>query len=105
MLRAGTPGVPAARPDGLGAAVAGSVPRGLAVAAVVVLVAGAAALPAAFGEPGLGGHLAAGAVAGLVAAELVLRRAVRRFGGVTGDVFGALCEVATAAALIVAALG
>ena len=105
MLRAGTPGVPAARLDGLGAAVAGSVPRGLAVAAVVALVAVAAALPAAFGEPGLGGHLAAGAVAGMVAAELVLRRAVRRFGGITGDVFGALCEVATAAALIVAALG
>ena len=105
MVRAGTPGVPPARPDGLGSAVAGSVPRGVALIAAGVLVVGAAALPAAFGRPGLGGHLAAGAVAGLVAAELVLHRAVRRFGGVTGDVFGALCELATAAALVVAALG
>lgn len=104
MLRAGTPGVRAARPDGLGAAVAGSVPWTLALSAAVALVAGAAALPAAFGEPGLGGHLAFGAVAGLVAAELVLRRAVRRFGGVTGDVFGALLEVATTVALVVTAL-
>ena len=45
MLRAGTPGVPAARPDGLGAAVAGSVPRGLAITAAVVLVRGRRGFP------------------------------------------------------------
>ena len=105
MLRAGTPGVPAARPDGLGAAVAGSVPRGLAIGTAAVLVVGSAGLPAAFDEPTLGVHLAVGAVAGLAAAEIVLRRAVGRFGGVTGDVFGALLEVATTVALVGAALG
>ncbi|WP_078848263.1 adenosylcobinamide-GDP ribazoletransferase [Streptomyces sp. NRRL S-104] len=41
----------------------------------------------------------------LLAAELLLRRCVRRFDGVTGDVFGALAEVAATTALIVLALG
>ncbi|MGW5346650.1 adenosylcobinamide-GDP ribazoletransferase [Streptomyces sp. NPDC004050] len=41
----------------------------------------------------------------LTAAELLLRRCVHRFGGVTGDVFGALAEASAAAALIVLALG
>jgi adenosylcobinamide-GDP ribazoletransferase len=36
-------------------------------------------------------------------AYLVLRHAVRRLGGVTGDVFGALVELATTATLIVLA--
>lgn len=91
-------GVPAARPEGLGAVVAGTVPRGTAwgVAALVVAVSVAA---------GLAGHLASfavGAVLGLGAAELLLRHCVRRFGGVTGDVFGALAEVAATCALMVA---
>ena len=37
---------------------------------------------------------------GLLCAELLLRRCVRRFAGVTGDVFGALCEVAATSAYI-----
>jgi cobalamin synthase len=45
----------------------------------------------------------AAVVAGLVAAEVLYRRAVRRLGGVTGDVMGAMGEVATTAALLVAA--
>ncbi|MGW9074358.1 adenosylcobinamide-GDP ribazoletransferase, partial [Streptomyces yangpuensis] len=40
-----------------------------------------------------------------IAAEGLLRRCVRRFDGVTGDVFGALAEVAATTALIVLALG
>ncbi|MFF4419504.1 adenosylcobinamide-GDP ribazoletransferase [Streptomyces sp. NPDC001549] len=97
-------GVPAARPGGLGAAVAGVVPRRAAVliAVLVVALAAAAALP--LGLPAAG-RSAAAVLAALLAAELLLRRCVRRFDGVTGDVFGALAEVAATTALIVLALG
>jgi adenosylcobinamide-GDP ribazoletransferase len=47
----------------------------------------------------------AAAVIGLGTGELLLRRCRERFGGVTGDVFGALCETAVIAALVVSALG
>lgn len=93
-------GVPAARPDGLGAAVAGVVPvrTGLAVAALVTGVcAGAGAL---FGTYGDALHHALAVLAGLGAAQLLLRHCVRRFGGVTGDVFGALAETAATATLV-----
>ncbi|WP_345060628.1 adenosylcobinamide-GDP ribazoletransferase, partial [Streptomyces rameus] len=42
------------------------------------------------------------AVAG---AELLLRRCVRRFGGVTGDVFGAVAETAATTTLVLLSLG
>ncbi|MER6256893.1 adenosylcobinamide-GDP ribazoletransferase [Streptomyces sp. NPDC001584] len=97
-------GVPAARPGGLGAAVAGVVPRRAAVliAVLVTALAATAALP--LGLPAAG-RSAAAVLAALLAAELLLRRCVRRFDGVTGDVFGALAEVAATTALIVLALG
>jgi adenosylcobinamide-GDP ribazoletransferase len=41
---------------------------------------------------------------GLAASTALLRHAVRRLGGVTGDVFGALVETAVTAALLVMAL-
>jgi adenosylcobinamide-GDP ribazoletransferase len=104
MLRAGLPRVPPARPDGLGATVAGTVPRWLLSGATAALAA-AAGLPALTGDPRLAGHLVLAIPAGLAAAELLLRRAVRVLGGVTGDVFGALAEIATAAALLAAAAG
>ena len=91
-------GVPAARSGGLGAAVAGAVPRSGAL-----LVAGAVlVLAAVAGLPGPGTALGAGAAAalGLGASELLLRHCVRRFGGVTGDVFGALAETAATATLV-----
>ncbi|NUK11643.1 adenosylcobinamide-GDP ribazoletransferase [Streptomyces lunaelactis] len=98
-------GVPAARPEGLGAAVAGVVPvrAGLAVAALVTGVCAAAG--ALLG--GYGGvlHQALAVLAGLGAAQLLLRHCVRRFGGVTGDVFGALAETAATASLIALVLG
>ncbi|WP_165959108.1 adenosylcobinamide-GDP ribazoletransferase [Actinomadura sp. KC345] len=96
-------GVPSARPGGLGALVAGAVPARSASAATAVVLAAAAAAGTAAG--GLGGalHAVAAVAAALAAALLVLRRAVRRLGGVTGDVLGALVEIATTAALIVLA--
>ncbi|WNI15200.1 adenosylcobinamide-GDP ribazoletransferase [Actinacidiphila sp. ITFR-21] len=96
-------GVPAARSEGLGAAVAGAVrPR---TAWAVAVLCGAAAAAAAVPFGGLTGLRAAVAWAGgLLAAEALLRRCRRRLGGVTGDVFGALCETAVTAALAVLAL-
>ncbi|MFE2495389.1 adenosylcobinamide-GDP ribazoletransferase [Streptomyces scopuliridis] len=97
-------GVPPARPDGLGAAVAGAVPvRSAAVAALLVMAACAAA-GALFGPYGAVRHALA-VVAGLLAAQLLLRHCVRRFGGVTGDVFGALAETAATVALVALTLG
>ncbi|GAA2937810.1 hypothetical protein GCM10010478_44260 [Streptomyces erythrogriseus] len=46
-----------------------------------------------------------GATAAGEAAELLLRRCVRRFGGVTGDVFGGVAETAATTALVVMSLG
>ncbi|MGW1779856.1 adenosylcobinamide-GDP ribazoletransferase [Streptomyces sp. NPDC002143] len=118
-------GVPAARPEGLGAAVAGAVPvRGavLVAAAVVLAAAGAGAYFGPY-DVGVGavaviGPVEAGPVlepydavrpalavlAALAAAELLLRHCTRRFGGVTGDVFGGLAETAATTALVALAL-
>ncbi|GAA3711942.1 adenosylcobinamide-GDP ribazoletransferase [Nonomuraea antimicrobica] len=92
-------GVAAARPDGLGAMVAGTVRRPAAwlVTLAALLIA---ALIGLLTTPGAV-YVAPGAVlAGLGAALLLLRHAGRRLGGVTGDVLGALVETATAAALV-----
>ncbi|TPQ17379.1 adenosylcobinamide-GDP ribazoletransferase [Streptomyces sporangiiformans] len=106
-------GVPPARPDGLGAAVAGTVPvRGAFLAAAVVTGAAAGA-SALFGAYGIGAYgigtdgIVRGAVAVLAAcaaSELLLRHCVSRFGGVTGDVFGGLAETAATTSLLVLAL-
>ena len=82
-------GVPAARADGMGAVVAGTVgPVGAAAGAVLV---GACAVAAGMDRPWLGPVAVA---AGLAAGLLLTGHAVRRLGGVTGDVLGAVCEVA-----------
>lgn len=91
-------GVPAAREDGLGRPYTQSVPRMVAGGVWVVV-----ALALACVSPGVGlewwrGPLAA-AVALMVVLVLVVR-AARRFGGVTGDVFGAGVELALAAFLV-----
>ncbi|MFF7767616.1 adenosylcobinamide-GDP ribazoletransferase [Streptomyces massasporeus] len=97
-------GVPAARPEGLGAAVAGVVPlRGAAVAAVAV--AGAAAAAGALLGPYDMVRAVLAVALSLAAAEALLRHCTRRFGGVTGDVFGGLAETAATTALVVLSLG
>ena len=88
-------GVPAARPEGLGALVAGSQPWWVAVAWWIVLAT------AAFAASGWRGPLAVALGAALVAG--LSWHTARRFGGTTGDVLGAASELATTAALVLLA--
>jgi len=97
-------GVPAARPDGLGALVAGTVPRAIPAAITLGTLAAVVISAAVLGDP-LGWTLPLAVPAGLAAAFGLERHAVRRLGGITGDVLGALAEVATTVALVVAAAG
>ncbi len=101
-------GVAAARPDGLGALVAGSVRPAIPAAATLAALAaavGAVVISATeIAEP-LGWTLPLAVVAGLGAGYVGQRHAVRRLGGITGDVLGALAEVATTVTLVVAAMG
>ncbi|MEV6599324.1 adenosylcobinamide-GDP ribazoletransferase [Actinoplanes sp. NPDC051346] len=93
-------GVPAARPGGLGALVASTVPGPVAAALAVAVAAGAIwAVP---GRPWAGPAAVAAVVLVLL---LLLRHAVRRFGGITGDVLGAATELATTLALVALAVG
>lgn len=96
-----TRGIPAARPDGLGHLVAGTVPRSATAAVVVVWTALAAASVVRAHGIDAGLAVAAGVLGALVLAALLVRTAVRRFGGVTGDVLGATAEVATTAVLVI----
>jgi adenosylcobinamide-GDP ribazoletransferase len=95
-------GVPAARPEGLGALVAGTVRPVAAAGITLIVLAGCSAV--AFDGPS-GWTLPLAVLAGLTAACGLQRHAVRRLGGITGDVLGALTEVATTIALVVAATG
>jgi adenosylcobinamide-GDP ribazoletransferase len=88
-------GVPAARPSGLGALVAGTVHPAAAAALA------AAAVGAAFA---LGWIYAVAVAAGLTCSVLLTALATRRFGGITGDVLGAIAEITTAACLVVTAI-
>ena len=80
-------GVPAARSEGLGSAVAGTVPRLGAVAGWIVL-AGVLGVVQASWWFGL-----MVACAGLLAALALTVHCVRRLGGITGDVLGAGVEL------------
>ncbi|MFG2130469.1 adenosylcobinamide-GDP ribazoletransferase [Streptomyces sp. NPDC048751] len=97
-------GVPAARPEGLGAAVAGVVPVGGAAVVALAVTGFAAAVGALLGPYGLV-RAALAVVVAAVVAELLLRHCTRRFGGITGDVFGGLAETAATTALVVLSLG
>ena len=94
--------IPAARPDGLGALVAGTVrPAAAAITTVVVL---GIALALTWSDPAriVG---AADAVLLAVATSLVgTRHARAKLGGITGDVLGAIVEIALPAALLALAL-
>jgi adenosylcobinamide-GDP ribazoletransferase len=89
-------GVPSARPCGLGALVAGAVHPAAAAALAVAAIGGAAVLGPIF---------AVAVAAGLATSVLLTALAVRRLGGITGDVLGAAAELATATCLLVIAIG
>lgn len=91
-------GVPAARRDGLGVTYTGTVPRWAAVTIWVVAAAVLGALGHGAGLTWWRGALAAMLAVGGVL--LLLRHVTRRFGGVTGDVFGAAIELALAVLLL-----
>jgi adenosylcobinamide-GDP ribazoletransferase len=97
-------GFPAARPGGFGALVAGRTP-GPARALTVAVLFGAIVLA---GQLGGGWALAIrgvlAALAGLLAGAVLQFVAWRRLGGMTGDVFGAILEVAAATVLVACAL-
>nr|WP_179519528.1 adenosylcobinamide-GDP ribazoletransferase [Nocardioides perillae] len=98
------PAFPAARPDGLGATVAGSLrPAGLAVA-VVTSVLACVVLGAVSGGGGEHGAALLAGLLGVVPALLLARHCVRRLGGLTGDVHGAVVEVGTTGALVATVL-
>jgi adenosylcobinamide-GDP ribazoletransferase len=98
--------VPAARPSGLGATVAGTVrrPHALAVAGCAALFAATVGWIDENARWHGAGRALAALVAALLAAWLLRRHAVRRLGGITGDVLGALVETGTTTALLVFAL-
>jgi cobalamin synthase len=102
MARTGLPGVRTAEGSSLGALVQGTVSvswfAGWAVLLLGLVAAGAN------GSPGPAVRLAVSAAGGLLAAELLHRRARARLGGITGDVMGAMGETATAATLLLAAV-
>lgn len=98
-----TPGVPAARPDGLGALVAGTARRWVAYLTTLVVAVGAAVY-GRYDDDGTAyaaGRALLAVSCGLLAAALLRRHAVRRLGGITGDVLGAVLEVAATVVLLV----
>ncbi|KUO13228.1 adenosylcobinamide-GDP ribazoletransferase [Streptomyces sp. DSM 15324] len=97
-------GVPPARPEGLGAAVAGVVPVPAALTLTAALTAAAAACGALAGAPDAV-RTPLALLAALAGAELLRRHCTRRFGGVTGDVFGGVAETAATTALVALTLG
>lgn len=102
LLIACRAGVPAARPGGLGAMVAGSVRTPVVVAAGVgaaVVLVGAALLA---GWPWWVATVAVLAAAAV--AYGIVQRCVRRLGGITGDVLGATVELTLLVLLLALAL-
>lgn len=101
-LVACTRGIPAASSEGLGALVAGSVPRVAALAWVVVAVG----LAAGAGEwlTGVGWAPALAVAAGLALTLGLVARSAGRLGGINGDVLGATVELSTTTAIVVLAV-
>jgi adenosylcobinamide-GDP ribazoletransferase len=102
-----TPRTPSARPDGLGALVAGTTSARTVASLTTGIACAAGVLAFTTGHHHVEDTARAviAVVAPLALAHGLRAHAVRRFGGITGDVLGALVEVATAASLLVMAVG
>lgn len=92
-------GVPAARPDGLGALVAGTVPTAVGLLWAAVVAAGSVPV-----VPGRAWQGPLALLLGLLAATGLLTHARRRLGGITGDVLGALTETSVTVILVITSL-
>ena len=97
-------GAPAARPGGFGALIAGKTSPAVRWSAAGSLLVVSAGVAAAAGGPVLAARTAGAVLGGLGLTWLVRWVAVRRLGGMTGDVFGAQIELGTAAVLLLLAL-
>ncbi|MFJ8966252.1 adenosylcobinamide-GDP ribazoletransferase [Lentzea sp. NPDC102401] len=85
--------IPAARPEGLGALVAGTQHPLMVIGTWVVLAA--AAIP-------LGWRAVVAVVVAFALVWLLVKHTGKRFGGITGDVLGAAAEIALLAVLVIA---
>lgn len=102
-------GVPAARADGLGPLVSGSVGGVQVIASAFVSIAVVALLwlvvTTDAAQHGLGAGATIGAAgAGILVGVLFALRCIKAFGGVTGDVLGACVELTFTTVVVVAAL-
>ena len=94
-------GIPAAAGEGLRGPFAGSMPWALALLRWVSAAAIAGLVFALLGLPWQG--VAVGFAVATVLVGLLIRRAITRLGGVTGDIFGASIELTLATVLLAAA--
>lgn len=95
---------PAARPGGFGALIAGQTSGRSRALSVALLAAGVLAAGFGLGGAGLALRGVLAAVIGLLAGTALRLLAVRRLGGTTGDIFGAVVEVTATAVLLTCAL-
>lgn len=96
-------GVRAARPDGLGALVADTLPAPAPGIISAAVLGGAALTGWLLPDPSGGWLMPVAIAAGLAAGFMLERHAVTRLGGITGDVLGALVEIGSAMCLTVMA--
>lgn len=101
-VHAAASGVRAARESGFGVLVAGRVSVAAAAAWTLVVLGFGAVTAVALSIPP--GWILGPQAAAMITAWLLRRHATRRIGGLSGDVFGALVETATAVTLIGTAL-
>ena len=102
-----TGAVPPARPDGLGALVAGTVrtrDAALSFLAVCAVAALAGLLDFDGGGPGRALRAVLAVWVGTGVSFLLRRYLLTRFGGITGDILGGLIEITAAATLLVMAM-